>query len=163
MPFQDLGGWNDWRWVVFKDPETRRKGLTPEQRKKIIEFVSEAGKLDGVLGWYMADEPECRDNNPVWYEEARELIAEIDPYHPCFMLNWGTGGMRRYYKGCDILLPDCYPQYFEDGTTSKKPLGTFGICQGLHFAPPRMADAAYDLMAGAFPRWKNTGNPSDLS
>ena len=67
----------------------------------------------------MADEPECRDNNPVWYEEARELIAEIDPYHPCFMLNWGTGGMRRYYKGCDILLPDCYPQYFEDGTTSK--------------------------------------------
>lgn len=119
VPFQDLGGWNDWRWVVFKDPETRRKGLTPEQRKKIIEFVSEAGKLDGVLGWYMADEPECRDNNPVWYEEARELIAEIDPYHPCFMLNWGTGGMRRYYKGCDILLPDCYPQYFEDGTTSK--------------------------------------------
>ncbi len=119
IPFQDLAGYSDWRWVIFKDPETRKKGLTPEQRKKIIEFVSGIGKEEGLMGYYMADEPECRDNNPVWYEEARDLIAEIDPYHPCFMLNWGITGIRRYYKGCDILLPDCYPQYFEDGSTGK--------------------------------------------
>ena len=33
------------------------------------------------------------------------------------MLNESIEGIRRYYKGCDILLPDCYPQYFEDGST----------------------------------------------
>ena len=119
IPFQDLGGYTDWRWVIFKDPETRKKGLTPEQRKKIVEFVSEISKQEGLMGYYMADEPECRDNNPVWYEEARDMIAEIDPYHPCFMLNWGIDGIRKYYKGCDILLPDCYPQYFEDGSTGQ--------------------------------------------
>ncbi|MBE6405277.1 MAG: hypothetical protein E7040_04575 [Lentisphaerae bacterium] len=117
IPFQDLIP--GWKWVVFKDPDTRKKGLTEEQKKKIREFVSVISQEEGLLGYYMADEPECRDNNPAWYEEARELIAEIDPYHPTFMLNWGIDGMRRYYKGCDILLPDCYPQYFEDGTTGK--------------------------------------------
>ena len=117
IPFQDLIP--GWKWIIFKDPDTRKKGLTEAQKKKIREFVSVISKEEGLLGYYMADEPECRDNNPVWYEEARELIAEIDPYHPTFMLNWGIDGMRRYYKGCDILLPDCYPQYFEDGTTGK--------------------------------------------
>ncbi|MBO5723495.1 MAG: hypothetical protein J6S58_01565 [Lentisphaeria bacterium] len=117
IPFQDLIP--GWKWVVFKDPDTRKKGLTDAQKKKIIEFVSVISKEEGLLGYYMADEPECRDNNPIWYEEARDLIAEIDPYHPTFMLNWGIDGIRRYYKGCDILLPDCYPQYFEDGSTSK--------------------------------------------
>ncbi|OQA81857.1 MAG: hypothetical protein BWY31_03601 [Lentisphaerae bacterium ADurb.Bin242] len=117
FPFQDLDprGWVP--SVIFKDPDTRKKGLTQAQREKIAEFVSKVGKTDGVLGWYMADEPECRDNNPLWYEEAHALISELDPYHPCIMLNWGPDGIRKYYTGCDVLLPDCYPQYFEDGST----------------------------------------------
>ena len=116
-PFQDLDNYTDWRWVVFKDPDTRKKGLTKQQRKKIIQFVSEISKHECLLGYYMADEPEARDNNPLWYEEAYELISRLDPYHPCFMLNYGIEGIRKYYKGCDILFPDCYPQYFEDGST----------------------------------------------
>ena len=116
-PFQDLDNYTDWRWVVFKDPDTRKKGLTKQQREKIISFVSKISKHEGLLGYYMADEPEARDHNPLWYEEAYELISQLDPYHPCFMLNYGIDGMRKYYKGCDILFPDCYPQYFEDGST----------------------------------------------
>ncbi len=117
FPFQDMDprGWVP--SVIFKDPDTRKKGLTQAQREKIAEFVSKVGKTDGILGWYMADEPECRDNNPLWYEEAYALISELDPYHPCIMLNWGPDGIRKYYTGCDVLLPDCYPQYFEDGST----------------------------------------------
>ena len=116
-PFQDLGNYTDWRWVIFKDPDTRKKGLTGQQREKIMEFVSRISHHEGLVGYYMADEPEARANNPIWYEEALELISEIDPYHPCFMLNYGIDGMRKYYKGCDILFPDCYPQYFEDSST----------------------------------------------
>lgn len=117
FPFHELDG-KDWNpWIIFKDPDTRRKGLTKEQREKITEFITGVRDMDGILGWYMADEPEARDNNPLWYEEALELIRDLDPYHPCLLLNYGIGGMKRYYTGCDILFPDCYPQYFEDGST----------------------------------------------
>ena len=119
FPFQDLAGYNDWRWVIFKDPDTRKKGLTDLQKQKIREFITGIRSQEGLLGYYMADEPECRDGNPLWYEEAYALIRELDPYHPCFMLNWGVDGVRKYYKACDILLPDCYPQYFEDSSTGK--------------------------------------------
>lgn len=117
FPFQELPGKSWQPRVIFKDPDTRRKGLTPEQRQKIVEYITAIRDVDGILGYYMADEPECRDNNPVWYEEARDLISELDPYHPCIMLNWGMEGIKKYYKGADVLLPDCYPQYFEDGST----------------------------------------------
>ncbi|MBO5724351.1 MAG: hypothetical protein J6S58_05925, partial [Lentisphaeria bacterium] len=119
VPFQDLGGYSDWRCVIFKDPDTRKKGLTPQQKQKIREFINGIKDQEGLLGYYMADEPECRDGNPAWYEEAYALIRELDPYHPCFMLNCGVDGVRKYYKACDILIPDCYPQYFEDNSTSK--------------------------------------------
>lgn len=117
FPFQELPG-KPWQpKVIFKDPDTRRKGLTAEQREKIIEYITGIRDVNGMLGYYMADEPECRDNNPLWYEEAYALISELDPYHPCIMLNWGPDGIKKYYTGCDVLLPDCYPQYFEDGST----------------------------------------------
>ena len=139
FPFQDLGGWDDWRWVVFKDPETRRHGLTEQQKQKIREFVPVAAESEGLIGWYMSDEPEVRDNNPQWYEEAYELIRELDPYHPCIMLNYSPRGMQRYYKGCDILLPDCYPQYFLNGSTGK-----------VRWAPSEWAKAASSLRKGSW-------------
>ncbi|NLF62645.1 MAG: hypothetical protein GX574_16020 [Lentisphaerae bacterium] len=117
FPFQELPGTSWQPRVIFKDPETRKKGLTPEQRQKIIDYITGIRDVRGLLGYYMADEPECRDNNPIWYEEARDLISELDPYHPCIMLNWGPTGIKQYYRGCDVLLPDCYPQYFADGST----------------------------------------------
>ena len=117
FPFQELPGKSWQPKVIFKDPETRKKGLTPEQRQKIVEYITGIRDVDGMLGYYMADEPECRDNNPLWYEEAHALISELDPYHPCIMLNWGPSGIKKFYTGCDVLLPDCYPQYFEDHST----------------------------------------------
>ena len=50
-------------------------------------------------------------------KKLHALISELYPYHPCIMLNWGPDGIKKYYTGCDVLLPDCYPQYFEDGST----------------------------------------------
>jgi len=117
FPFQELPGVSWQPKVIFKDPETRKKGLTPEQRQKLIDYITGIRDVRGLLGYYMADEPECRDNNPAWYEEARALISELDPYHPCIMLNWGPDGIKKYHTGGDVLMPDCYPQYFADGST----------------------------------------------
>ncbi len=103
---------------LFAENE-RRGGLNEAQKDQIIKFVSEIGKEEGLLAWYMADEPEGRNNNPLFYEEALDVIKEVDPYHPGVMLNYGLDGIRRFYKGGDILAPDCYPMYFEDGSTGK--------------------------------------------
>ena len=108
-----------WDKPVLFAESARKGGLSPAQREKIIRFVSAIGKTDGLLAWYMADEPEGRDNNPLFYEEALELIRKHDPYHPGIMLNYGLYGIKRYYRGADILIPDCYAQYWEDGTTEK--------------------------------------------
>ncbi|MBR4222566.1 MAG: hypothetical protein IKR81_15510 [Victivallales bacterium] len=103
---------------LFAENE-RRSGLNEAQKDQIIKFVGEIGKEEGLLAWYMADEPEGRNNNPLFYEESLDVIKEVDPYHPGVMLNYGLDGIRRFYKGGDILAPDCYPMYFEDGSTGK--------------------------------------------
>lgn len=116
FPYQEFnprGGWN-----LFSEKK-RNGGLTPEQRAYLKKFIPTIRNNPALLGYYLADEPENRDNNPRWYREVYELLRELDPWHPCIMLNWGPGGMRRFYESCDILLPDCYPTYYEDGSTGK--------------------------------------------
>ncbi len=121
VPYQEFHpvNHNFWRWEIFRDPQDRRGKLTSAQKEKLQEFLPEAAKMSGIMGWYLADEPEGRDNNPAWFVELLELMQELDPYHPTFMLNYGIEGMSDFAKGCDILMPDCYPQYFEDGSTGK--------------------------------------------
>lgn len=121
VPYQEFHPqrYNNWKWAVFRDPEDRKGALTVEQKKLLADFLKPAGKLSGYMGWYMADEPEARDHNPTWYIEVHKMMQELDPYHPAFMLNWGIEGMRKFAVGCDILMPDCYPQFFEDGSTGK--------------------------------------------
>lgn len=116
-PFQDL------HKVPGKTPSlftiaAMRRTLSAEQKRKIRAFVTEVGKEDGLLGYYMADEPEGQELNPRFFEEVRDYIAHLDPYHPCILLNYSVQGIRKYYKGADILMPDCYPQYFHDGSTN---------------------------------------------
>ena len=128
----NLKNYNNWKWEVFRDPEDRRAALTEAQKEKLRDFLPEAAKISGILGWYLADEPEGRDNNPAWYIELVEYMQELDPYHPTFMLNYGIEGMRQFSKGCDILMPDCYPQYFEDGSTGKPRWSTSQWMQALN-------------------------------
>ena len=116
-PFTDLDSQSDWSNTAFTHDKLKG-GLTPEQRKKIQNFIPEASKAEGLLAWYLADEPEGKDHNPRWYEEALELLLELDPYHPTTMTNYGIHGIRTYYTGCDILLPDCYPHFWADGSTT---------------------------------------------
>ncbi len=116
FPYQEFNA--NWSWKVFSEKK-RSQGLTEEQRQLLIDFIPTIRQHPALLGYYMADEPESRDDNPPWYEEAYELLRELDPWHPCFMLNWGPTGIRRFHKACDILLPDCYPTYYEDGSSGK--------------------------------------------
>lgn len=100
--------------------ESKRKGtLSPIQADKVRETIKALAGEEGLFAWYLADEPEGRNHSSLFYEEAAAILRELDPYHPAIMLNYGIDGIRRFYKSCDILMPDCYPQYFEDGSTAK--------------------------------------------
>lgn len=116
--FTDLDGKSDWSNTHFTYAKLKG-GVTPEQRKRITAFVPGVSKTEGLLAWYLADEPEGKDSNPRWYEEALELMKELDPYHPTCITNYSIGGMRTFHTGCDFLMPDCYPGFWEDGTSEK--------------------------------------------
>lgn len=116
FPYQEFNKTGGWK--IFS-PKKRTGGLTVEQRKYLTEFIPKIRNNPSLLAYYLADEPENRDNNPRWYIEVAALLRELDPYHPCIMLNWGIPGIRRFYESADILLPDCYPTYYEDGSTGK--------------------------------------------
>ena len=97
-----------------------RKGakLSPKQRELLAEFVAVSHNHPGFLAYYLADEPEGWGHNPSWYEDLRNYLAEIDPWHPTVIVNYGIDGQRKFVRGCDVYRPDCYPSYFMDGTTS---------------------------------------------
>lgn len=97
-----------------------RKGakLSPKQRELIAEFAAVARNHPGIFAYYVADEPEGWLHNPSWYEDLRNYLAEIDPYHPVVIINYGISGQREFTRGCDVHMPDCYPSYYLDGTTS---------------------------------------------
>lgn len=115
-PFHGEKRWDD----PIKD-EARRGAFTRAHADRVRHVINAIRDHPAILGWYMADEPEGHGHSVEWYKSAYALLREIDPYHPCIMLNYGLRGIRTYYEGCDVLMPDCYPVFRVDGTT-RKPL-----------------------------------------
>ncbi|MFP3905205.1 MAG: hypothetical protein ACLFWB_13245, partial [Armatimonadota bacterium] len=48
-----------------------------------------------------------------------EVISEEDPYHPQILLNDTIAGIHKYVEACDILMPDPYPLFIEDGDSGR--------------------------------------------
>lgn len=116
FPYSDTSG--KWQWPLFEN-KYRKGNLTDGQKEIIRNFVNGIKDHPAVLAYYLADEPENWDHDSAWYVQLQEFLTEIDPYHPTLMLNWGIDGIKKYYAGCDILIPDCYPNYFEDNSMEK--------------------------------------------
>ncbi|NSW58689.1 MAG: hypothetical protein HPY44_21970 [Armatimonadetes bacterium] len=63
----------------------------------------------GLLGYYIADEPEIHNTRSDYLENMYRLIAEIDPYHPVIVTNDTLDGIITHgYRCSDILSPDPY-------------------------------------------------------
>ena len=111
-PLQELSG-----KFAYKDfnYNQRLSNLNEVQKKHIRNFVKLTNKSSNVLGYYLADEPDIRQDNPDWYTEVTKLLQQLDPYHPTVMLNCTLSGIKRYRNTADILFPDYYPDFYEDG------------------------------------------------
>lgn len=111
-PLQELSG-----RFAYKDLNYNQRlgNLNDTQKKHVAKFVKLTRPSSNVLGYYLADEPDIRQDNPDWYAELTQYLQQLDPYHPTVMLNCTLSGIKRYRNTADILFPDYYPDFYEDG------------------------------------------------
>ncbi len=77
-----------------------------ELARKMVEAVR--GE-PGVLGYYIADEPEIHDIPSKYLENYYRYLRELDPYHPVFITNDTIDGLVTHgYTCADVLSPDPY-------------------------------------------------------
>ncbi len=143
FPYQEFSGKFDYRY--FKD--VQQMGKVTADQKKVLDKVVSVTQNSPILGWYLADEPEMFSKNPAWFEEVSKYLTEIDPYRPTLLLNCTISGIREYSNCADILFPDYYPDFFENGP--RQPLSgvatfireaakfrpAWGVIQGFAWVP----------------------------
>ena len=73
------------------------------------ELVATVRGEPGLLGYYIADEPEIHNTRSDYLENQYKLLCELDPYHPVIVTNDTLDGIVTHgYRCADILSPDPY-------------------------------------------------------
>ncbi|MBI2301101.1 MAG: hypothetical protein HYU66_19490, partial [Armatimonadetes bacterium] len=89
-------------WHALTEPSDDMRRLT----KEMVDCVR--GE-PGLLGYYIADEPEIHDVQSAYLENYYKLLCELDPYHPVVVTNDTIDGIVTHGCKCaDILNPDPY-------------------------------------------------------
>ena len=159
FPYQEMTG--SWPYKYFNG--SQRMGALTDKQKEILEkFVSGAKKRSHLLGWYLADEPEMRDENPKWYESVYELIKENDPYHPAIMLNCTLPGIKEYKDACDILFPDFYPDYYQSETRQPIRMTSTMTSYAVNYRPTWVVVQAFSWLAASI-NDRSPGRPPTLT
>ena len=78
-----------------------------------LKFVTREVKAfrdhSALLGWYISDEPELRNEKPDVLREIYLKIKELDPYHPITIVFISAGPAQKYKNCLDIVMTDPYP------------------------------------------------------
>ncbi len=96
-----------------------KRPLGDEEAAALRERVTGLMDHEGLLAWYMADEPELKPVLPRRAEQIYQVCRDADPYHPCIMLNDTIAGIHTYADGGDILMPDPYPLFLQGGLAAR--------------------------------------------
>ena len=121
----------------------------------VEEQVTEFRGDPGILVWYTADEPDGPPTPLDSTVRARDLIRQLDPYHPtALVLNCDDYYFGPYSSGTDILLIDVYsvamnPLWSKRWSTPVN--STFGAsgcdnCQGSFYDLSRRLDSWNDRL-----------------
>ncbi len=122
--------------------EVNQRLLNDEERELLRKRVEELMDHPAVLAWYLYDEPANKDTLPQRVEQIYEVIRDVDPYHPCIVLDNHISGIYKYAAGCDIKMPDTYPS-FVPGGLARYPIERVA----------RMMDAVKGATGGRKPAW----------
>lgn len=107
--------------------------IKPEDTAREAKFrrVVHLFKDHPAMGvWKGADEPEWGKEEVPPLERAREIVCEIDPNHPMWIVHAPRGSvesLRRYNTTMDIVGVDIYPISYPPGTHSVLPKKDIGI------------------------------------
>ncbi|MHB8994979.1 MAG: carbohydrate-binding family 9-like protein [Armatimonadota bacterium] len=107
--------YHTFKW--WQDPN--KKGLAEEIKTLsapseeflgyLKQLVAAVKDEPGLMGYYLADEPEINDARSDWMEAMFAVMQELDPYHPLMITNDTLDGIVTHgYRACDILNPDPY-------------------------------------------------------
>jgi len=97
----DDGGVRD-EWSRLDEPSDVLRGY-------VTQLIEAVRAEPGLLGYYIADEPEINNVRPAYLEAYYRLLTELDPYHPVVVTNDTLDGIITHgYRCADILSPDPY-------------------------------------------------------
>jgi len=92
-----------------QDEYQRLDAPSEDVRRMARELIDCARGEPGLLGYYIADEPEIHNCRSAYLESYYQYLAELDPYHPVFVTNDTIDGIVTHgYKCADVLDPDPY-------------------------------------------------------
>jgi len=94
---------------------------------------------DGLLSWYITDEPEGHGNTPDDIKKLREQLHQADPNHPGGLCHFLFDAFEKYKDGCDYVMSDNYP------VTANRDVPLKNV--GIHIAE------AHRAHGGNFPVW----------
>jgi hypothetical protein len=89
--------------------QTMLAAPSDECRAYLRQMVELLRDEPGLLGYYVADEPEINNFRAEYLESLYRLLCELDPYHPVIITNDMLEGIEKFgCRACDILNPDPY-------------------------------------------------------
>ena len=94
--------------ILLELTEYARRQPEPDYRA-IAALVKRYRQHPALLAWYLVDEPDETKMEPAAALAIYELIRELDPYHPVYLVNNRPHTYAAYSDASDILAIDVYP------------------------------------------------------
>ena len=94
--------------ILLELTEYARRKPEPDYRA-IAALVKRYRRHPALLAWYLVDEPAETKMAPASALAIYELIRELDPYHPVYLVNNRSRTYAAYSDASDILAIDVYP------------------------------------------------------
>jgi hypothetical protein len=92
----------NYTWAPFAVPDKLKASLNEEQKNILKNYVKLVDNHPGFFGHFLTDEPEGRNENPLFMQEVHNLLRDIDPYHPTLINHYGVEGVAKF--NCSTLL-----------------------------------------------------------
>ncbi len=136
--------WEQPGGAALADEIKHLKTPSPGMRQLLARLVAAVAAEPGVLGYYLADEPEINNAKAEYLEAIYALMQELDPYRPLLITNDTLDGIVTHgYRACDILSPDPYspepgylPAFMRRCHEVLRPGQAIMLTPGLHRARP---------------------------
>lgn len=90
--------------LVTGAPEAATGPLSEATRAALAAAVEPLRRSEQLFGYLLADTPEALPVAPDYLRACRELLAELDPEHPCLIQCRGRNGIERYAAAADLVV-----------------------------------------------------------